>query len=184
MKIKPINFTVFLLLTLFAQIVLSQEKTIKFQFGILDESGNAVSDLKLSDIQILQDKKTLLLKSIESKAEGFLEVMIMIDSSASQEKMLPLEKKFAERVVDEILIKGRDKIAVIKFSGEISLMQDLTDNFPQAKKQLNLIEFEPPTGSSAAESSPAKRLRIQSRRLKVQHQFGILSQILRKRSQK
>lgn len=130
----------------FIQSALGQDKTIKFQFSVLDESEKFVSDLKTSDIQVLQGKKTLRIDSIASKAESPLEVVIMIDSSASQERMLPFEKKFAESIIDEILIKGKDKVAIVDFSGEVSLIQDLTDNFSQAKDGLKLIEFEPPPG--------------------------------------
>ncbi len=165
MKSKITIFFSLLILIFFTQNSLSQERTIKFQFSVLDENGNAVSDLKLSDIQILQDKKTLRLDSIVPKAESPLEIMIMIDASASQEKMLPFEKFFAESIIDKILIKGKDKVAVVKFSGEIGLVQDLTDNFSQAKKQLSLIEFEPPTGYIgggiiAAQTSPSSKQTI------------------------
>ena len=146
MKKISTKFAFFFLLTLFAQSVWSQERIIKFNFSVLDESGNAVSGLKLSDVQILQDKKNLLLKSIESNAENPLEVVIMIDASASQERMLPFEKKFAESIIDQILIRGKDKVAIVKFSGEVGLAQDLTDNLSQSKKQLDLIKFEPPAG--------------------------------------
>lgn len=146
MKKTILNFSVLFLLAFFIQNVLGQDKIIKFQFSILDESGKFVSDLKTSDIQISQGKKTLRIDSIASKAESPLEVVIMIDSSASQEKMLPFEKKFAESIVDEILIKGKDKVAIVKFSGEVSLIQDLTDNLSQVKDRLKLIEFEPPPG--------------------------------------
>lgn len=146
MKNKFIKFVIIFLLSIFARSALAQEETIKLQFSIFDESGSFVSDLKTSDIQFLQDKKPLLVSSIKSKTDSPLEVVIMIDSSASQERMLPLEKKFAENIINEVLIKEKDKVAIVKFSGEIFLTQDLTDNFSKAKEQLKLIEFEPPVG--------------------------------------
>lgn len=146
MKNKFIQFILFISMVLLGQGAFSQEPSVKFQFSILSEDGDIISDLKLSDIQILQDKKPLLLKSLESKAESPLEVVMMVDASASQERLLPVEKKIAESIIDEILVRGKDKVAIVKFSGEIGLMQDLTDSFSQAKRQLNLIEFEPPVG--------------------------------------
>lgn len=140
------KLVIILLLAIFAQTVLAQKEAIKFQFGILDGNGNVVSDLKTTDIQISQDKKPLHLNSIKLKTENPLEVVIMIDSSASQERMLPFEKKFAESIIEDVLIKGKDKVAIVKFSGDISLVQDLTDNFSKAKEKLKLIQFEPPVG--------------------------------------
>lgn len=146
MKSKVTILLSLFILTLFGQTVLSQEREVKLQFSVLDENENAVPDLKLSDIQISQDKQLLRVNSIVSKAESPLEVVIMVDASASQEKMLPFEKRFAESIINEILIEGKDKVAVVKFSGEVELVQDLTENFSQAKKQLNSIKFEPPAG--------------------------------------
>lgn len=146
MKNKFVKISVLFLVTILAQNILAQEKTVKFQFNILDETGNFVYDLKTSDIQILQDKKTLQLNSIESKFDLPLEIVIMIDASASQERMISFEKTFAENIIDNILNKEKDKVAVVKFSGEVLLMQDLTNDFIKAKEQLKLIEFEPPQG--------------------------------------
>ena len=81
---------------------------------------------------------------LELKAESSLEICIMIDASASQERILPFEKEVAEIFIDNVLTKEKDKIAIIKFTEEISLIQDLTNDFSRAKEQLKLIEFEPP----------------------------------------
>lgn len=146
MKNKFIKITVLFSLAFFAQSVLAQDETIKLQFSVLDENNHFVSGLGTSDIQILQNKKPLPLKSVELNTEIPLEIVIMVDSSASQEKVLPFEKKIAENIIDETLNDKKDKVAIVKFSGEISLMQDLTADFSKAKEQLKLIEFEPPAG--------------------------------------
>lgn len=144
MKTK-LKFLFFLLL--FTAISASaQEAKVKMQFGVFGENGNFFANLKASDIQILQNKKSLQLVSLEAKTENPLEIIIMIDASISQEKMLPVEKKAAEYFIDNVLNSGKDKVAIVQFTGKVSLEQDLTDDLAKAKEKIKKIEFEPPPG--------------------------------------
>jgi Ca-activated chloride channel family protein len=137
----------FIFLLLFTAIsAFAQESKVKMQFGVLGENGNFFANLKASDIQISQNKKTLQPVSLEAKTETSLEIIIMIDASISQERMLPDEKKAAKYFIDNILKSGKDKVAIVRFSGKISLEQDLTADFTKAKEQLGKIKFEPPAG--------------------------------------
>jgi Ca-activated chloride channel homolog len=129
-------------LTLFAANLVSAQE-IKIQFGAFD-GENFFDGLKASDVRVLQNKKALTLGSFELKREVPLEIVIMIDASASQERSIEDEKKAAEYLVDNVLKKGRDKIAIVRFTGELSLEQDLTDDFARAKEQIKKIEFVPP----------------------------------------
>ncbi len=140
-----INLLCFLLL-LAASLTFSQEAKVKMQFGVFGENGNFFADLKASDIQIMQDKKPLQVASVELKTEKPLEIVIMIDASASQESRLPDEKRAAAYFIDSILKKGKDKVAIVKFTGEFSFVQDVTDDFARAKEQIRKIQFEPPPG--------------------------------------
>lgn len=143
------NFTLFFFLLFFifaANLSLAQEPIIKVQFGVLGENGNFFTELKASDIQILQGKKSLQSSSLELKTDIPLEIVIMIDASVSQERMIPNEQKIAEYFIDNVLKHGKDKIAIAKFASGVSFEQDLTDDFTKAKAQLGKIEFEKPTG--------------------------------------
>jgi VWFA-related protein len=123
-------------------LVFSQETKSKLQFDLLDESGNFFNDLKTSDIQIAGLKDW----SLNLTADKSLEILIMIDASASQERMLPLEKKAAQTFINDFLKAENDKIAVVSFTGSVALEQDLTSDFQKAKEKLGKIEFVPPSG--------------------------------------
>lgn len=144
MKNKIIYFL--LLLNLAAFGVFAQQTAVKFQFGVFSENGNFFGRLKVSDIQIVQDKKSLQAASFELKTENPLEIVIMIDASASQERTLPDEKRAAAYFINDILKKGKDKVAIVKFTGKFSFVQDLTDDLAKAQAELKKIEFEPPKG--------------------------------------
>ena len=135
---------VFLLLTILCLVnfVSSQETKSKLRFDLLDESDSFFADLKTSDIQIAGIKDF----SLDLNADRSLEIMIMIDASASQEKMLPLEKTAAQTFINDFLKIGKDKVAAVSFSGEVVLVQDLTSDFQKAADQIGKIRFIPPSG--------------------------------------
>lgn len=146
-----INFAVarLFLLLIFTTGSLSaqqREANVKMSFNVSDESGKIFSALKASDVQILQDKKTLPVAALEFKSDNRLEIVVMIDASASQEKRLPEAKKIAAQFIDAVLNREKDKIGIVKFAGRVSLEQDLTSDFAEAKKKINGIVFEPPSG--------------------------------------
>ncbi|HEX8368040.1 MAG TPA: VWA domain-containing protein [Pyrinomonadaceae bacterium] len=145
--INKLKLLFLLLLIVFAPISGSaQETKAKMQFSVLDDAGNFFADLKSSDIQFRQDKNLLPVISLEAKPEIPLELTIMIDASLSQQRMLPFEQQLAGLLIDDILKPGSDKVAVIKFTGAVSVKQELTVDFGKAKEQINKIEIDAPKG--------------------------------------
>jgi len=138
------NLIAILLIAFLVSAAFSQESKVTLSFTVLDENDNFLSGLKPSDIQISHGKKILPISSVESKTSSNLEVAIMIDASTSQERILPNGKKIAEYFIDKVLKKEQDKVAIVKFTGSVSLEQDLTNNFIKAKEQIGKITFEPP----------------------------------------
>ncbi|HLM62410.1 MAG TPA: VWA domain-containing protein [Pyrinomonadaceae bacterium] len=137
-------FTILLLFILPATIFPQQSES-RISITVLDENDNFLTDLKLPDIQFLEEKQALPISAIELKNASSLEVVIMIDASASQEKTLPVEKQVAEYLIDNILKKEKDRVGIVKFSGTLLLEQNLTNDFALAKRRLDTIQFVPPT---------------------------------------
>ncbi len=142
MKNIIVLVSIFLIYTVVSICVSAQTKEITAEFKVLDENGNFVSNLKSVDVSVSAGK----ISSLKLKTDNALEVAIMIDASASQEKTLPLERKAAESFIDIVLNSAKDKVSIVKFSGSISLVQDLTADFQKSKEQIGKIKFEPPPG--------------------------------------
>ena len=140
MKQKVIfsSFFIFFLIN----YVFAQAPQQQMQFDILDENGLFFTDLKMFDLKINQLRNATL----EIKTGNSLEIMVMIDASASQEKTLPIEKKAAQTFIDSFLKTEKDKIAIVSFADKVLLEQDLTNNFQKAKQQIEKIEFVAPSG--------------------------------------
>lgn len=143
-KIK-IHFLISIILLL-STVAFPQEKKVTIPFNVIDQNGVVLKDLKISDLQIFHDKMPLRTDSLVVKSDLPLEILILIDASGSQEKMLPIEKIAAEIFINAILKKEKDKVAIAKFSGTMSVEQSLTNDFEAAKQKLKNIKFEPPEG--------------------------------------
>ena len=142
-----VSLTLFLLAVGFLfQNISAQQQTAKINFSVVDKDGNFVAGLKNSDFKISSNKKNLEVNSLLESSEKPLELMILIDASASQENMIPFEKQIAESLINNVLINGKDKVGIVKFSDKAVLIQDLTGDFSEAKTKLKAIEFEPPAG--------------------------------------
>ena len=90
MKNKPVLFI--LLVFLLNGLVFAQESKIKRQFGVLTEDGGFFADLKAADIEARGYKNL----SVELFTDNELEITFMIDSSLSQERVLPQAKTVAQ----------------------------------------------------------------------------------------
>jgi len=132
------------LICLTANSYLAQENKVKIRFGILDENEKFLGNLQASDFQILQNKKPVSVLTLKAETENSLELVIMIDASISQENTLPDQKKAAEYLVDTILSKDKDKVAIVRFAGSVTLEQDFTNNFSEAKEQVREIKLQLP----------------------------------------
>jgi VWFA-related protein len=51
-----------------------------------------------------------------------------------------------EKFINNFLKTGKDKVAVVSFTGEVALEQDLTNDFQKAADQIGKIRFIPPSG--------------------------------------
>jgi VWFA-related protein len=124
----------------------AQDNKVTMSFSVLNETKIFLTGLKSSDIQILQGKDNLQIVSFEEVKSESLDVVIMIDASASQERTLPKEKEFAQKFVEYVLDVSKDAVAIVKFTGEPLLMQDFTNDVQKAVLGINRIQFEPPKG--------------------------------------
>jgi VWFA-related protein len=123
----------------------AQDQKISFDFAVIDGAGKFVPNLKAEDFRLAIGKQATPLLSL-SAVDNQLEVIVLIDASTSQERVLPNEKIAAEKFIDSILRNDRDIVAVAKFKGYLELVQDSTHDFDLAISSLRKIVFEPPPG--------------------------------------
>lgn len=135
-----------LLVFLLSATAIGQQKIYSLQFSVFDNDGNPVSGLKASDVRLREGNKELVIESFNELSDRSLEILVLIDNSVSQQKVLPKLKSCVAALIDTELRSGKDHVGVASFTGEIVLVQDMTSDLSQAKAAIESIKFTPPTG--------------------------------------
>lgn len=115
-------------------------------FTATDKNRRLITTLQKEDIRVLEDGKQQEIFTFTRQADLPLSLAILIDTSGSQERTLPAEKDAASAFVDAVLRAGKDEAALISFTGEATLEQDLTGNVSRIRRAIDRVKFIPPSG--------------------------------------
>lgn len=113
-------------------------------FSVQDKQNRYINDLKQEDVQILEDGQAQEIFTFKREFDLPLTMAILVDVSGSERFTLPLLKDAGGRFVDSVIRIGKDTVAVIKFEGEATVMQELTSNPARVRKALEEIAFNAP----------------------------------------
>jgi Ca-activated chloride channel homolog len=75
-----------------------------------------------------------------------LSLAILIDTSRSEERVLPELKAAAQMFLESVMRANKDEAAVVSFTGEPTLEQGLTGNVARLRRAIERVEYVPPTG--------------------------------------
>lgn len=137
MKILIVLWTI-----VFAVQGFAQQQKVTINFSVLDKNNSFDGDLKDSDFEVKHDGKRIQPISIEKITNETIHFVVMIDASGSQETTLEAEKLLALEFVKNALNPSKDKLAIVKFSQDIELIQDFASDISNASKIINTIELQ------------------------------------------
>ena len=110
-------------------------------FSVQDKQNRYLNDLKQEDIQVLENGQPQDIFTFKRELDLPLTMAILVDVSGSEQFTLPYLKDSGGRFVDAVVRTGKDTVAVIKFEGEATVMQELTSNPKRVRKALEDIAF-------------------------------------------
>ncbi len=127
----------------------------------IDRDRRFVTTLRREDVRVVEDGAPQELSVFERETDLPLTLAILIDTSRSQERTLPDEKSAARAFIDSVLRPDRDRAAVISFTGEAELQQDITNDLGKLRTAVERVAIEFPMGSPQCEGNitPARELR-------------------------
>jgi VWFA-related protein len=105
-------------------------------FNVKDKRGLLIPDLPKDQFQILEDGKPQTIKYFSAEANQPLTLGILIDSSVSQERVLPIEKEVGSAFLREVL-REKDLAFVIGFDVNVDLLQDFTNDPRELRAGMN-----------------------------------------------
>ncbi|HEX6183559.1 MAG TPA: VWA domain-containing protein [Pyrinomonadaceae bacterium] len=83
----------------------------------LDKKRRFVNTLRAEDVRVTEDGVEQRVSSFERETDAPLSLVLLVDTSASQEKVLKQEQEAASAFVRSVLRPARDTAAVLSFTG-------------------------------------------------------------------
>lgn len=115
-------------------------------FTAADKQKRFITTLKQEDITISEDGQPQQVFTFARQTDLPLSLAILVDTSISEERTLPIEKSAASAFVDAVIRPDKDEAAVISFTGESTLEQNLTGSASRIRRALDGVQFVPPSG--------------------------------------
>ena len=101
--------------------------------SVRGKSGALISNLKKDDFKIYEDGKEQQIKNFTRETDLPLTIGLLVDTSASQERLVDTEQRAASQFFSKVL-RPKDQAFLIQFGAEAELLQDLTNSARSCKK--------------------------------------------------
>ena len=109
---------------------------VSFYFTAYDKRGALIPDLAKDDCQVTEDKKPQKIRNFSAEVNQPLTLGILLDTSGSQQSVLPLEQQAGSDFLHQILEK-KDEAFLISFDIDVNLMEDYTNNPGELSRAMN-----------------------------------------------
>lgn len=125
----------------------SSSSPVTILFTAIDKkSKKFVTTLRKEDVRVVEDGVPQEIADFKQQTDRPLSIILMLDMSVSQERMIPVIKQVSRKFVDSIINQGRDSVGVVSFTHEAKFEQELTSDLGQARQAIERVEFNPPKG--------------------------------------
>ncbi len=96
-------------------------------FTVKDKNGNLVPHLAQQNCKVDENKEPQTLKSFVAETNQPLTLGILLDTSGSQQRLLPMEVDAASQFIQQVL-RSKDEAFAVNFDVNVDLLQDYTNS--------------------------------------------------------
>jgi VWFA-related protein len=117
------------------QVIKTNVNLVDIYFSARDHSG-FVTGLGVNDCQVYEEGKQQTIKNLTAERNLPLTIGILLDTSGSQEYVLPLEKESGGRFLKEVLTP-KDEAFLISFDVNVDLLADFTNSPRELQRSID-----------------------------------------------
>jgi VWFA-related protein len=117
-------------------------------FTVKNKNGELVPHLTKNDCTIDEDKVPQTLKTFMAETSLPLTLGILLDTSGSQQRVLPLEQQAGSQFLERIL-RAKDEAFLISFDVNVDLLQDFTNSPRLLSRAMDKAEINTAGGNGA-----------------------------------
>jgi VWFA-related protein len=96
-------------------------------FTVKGKNGDLIPHLTRDECQVAEDKTPQTFKSFTAETDLPLTLGILLDTSGSQQRVLPLEQQAASQFLEHVL-RSKDEAFAASFDVNVDLLQDFTNS--------------------------------------------------------
>ncbi len=126
-----------------------QVNLVDLFFTVKDKQGNLVPHLTKDDCTVLEDKVPQTLKTFVAETHQPLTLGILLDTSGSQYRVLPLEQEVGGQFLQRVLTQ-KDEAFLLSFDVNVDLLQDYTNSARLLSRAMSKAEINTAGGNGAA----------------------------------
>jgi VWFA-related protein len=117
-------------------------------FTVKDKNGNLVPHLNQQNCSVEENKQPQTFKSFVAQTDLPLTLGILLDTSGSQYRLLPMEKDAAGQFVRQVL-RSKDEAFLVAFDVNVDLLQDYTNSPRLLSRALDKAEINTAGGNGS-----------------------------------
>ncbi|MBV8630852.1 MAG: VWA domain-containing protein [Silvibacterium sp.] len=121
---------------------------VSLYFTVRDKHNGLVSTLTKKDCNIVEDHQPQTIKNFSAETDLPLTLGILLDTSGSQQNVLPLEQEAGAHFLRSIL-RQKDEAFLVTFDVNVNLEQDFTNNANQLIRAMDKAEINTAGGNGA-----------------------------------
>jgi VWFA-related protein len=118
---------------------------VSLYFTVHDKHGALIPHLTKGDFTVLEDKVSQKIKNFAAENDQPLTLGILLDTSGSQQNVLPLEKQAGAAFLSRVL-RSKDEAFLISFDVNVDLLSDYTNNAHALARAMDKADINVGTG--------------------------------------
>jgi VWFA-related protein len=123
-------------------------QVVNLYFNVKDKRGALIPNLKKEDFQVTEDGKPQTIKYFAADSNQPLTLGLLIDTSGSQARVLPMEKEVGAAFLRDVLTP-KDLAFLINFDISVDLIQDYTNDAARLRRAMDKTVINDGGGSGA-----------------------------------
>ncbi|HEV2881558.1 MAG TPA: VWA domain-containing protein [Pyrinomonadaceae bacterium] len=121
-----------------------ETNVVNVLFNAVDKNRRFVTTIGQEDVRVFENDEPQTISLFERETNLPLSLAILIDTSSSQARTLSDEKDAAHAFIDSVIRPDRDKVAIVSFTGDATIEQDLTGDRASLHAAIERIEIPEP----------------------------------------
>jgi VWFA-related protein len=123
-------------------------QVVNLYFNVKDKHGALIPNLKKEDFTISEDGKPQTIKYFSAESNQPLTLGLLIDTSGSQRRVLPMEQEVGAAFLRDVLTP-KDLAFLINFDISVDLIQDYTSDAARLRRAMEKTRINDGAGSGS-----------------------------------